>query len=189
MTAQRLFIACDFSVEVINNLALLINTLKRGDLRTLRWVNPANLHLTLVFLGDVDTRHIPLLRRALDETKPKHQAFEIELKGVGVFPNPSSPRVFWAGISNPAPLAALRGTLLGALPSMLNVEAGQFSPHVTLARIKAPEPGQADTLKQLAQAQRQTVFGISPVSQVILYKSDLLPQGPRYTPVYTVNLT
>lgn len=97
-----------------------------------RKVNPANLHLTLAFLGNQTPSLIPALARLVD-TLPD-QSFTVGIDRYGFF---SKPRVAWVGPSEtPSPLVELHQMLLNALnEAQVPLKAeGKFTPHVTLAR-------------------------------------------------------
>src|SRR5688572_20096629 len=61
---------------------------------TARWVPPANLHITLWFIGEVaDPRALELANRLREpfDVAP----FQLGLRGCGAFPSSGAPRVLW----------------------------------------------------------------------------------------------
>src|SRR6185437_4089898 len=72
----------------------------------LSWSPVANLHITTKFVGEWPEARLDELKRALAEV-PVPSPFEISIRGLGWFPNPRNPRVFWAGIVAAPELAAL----------------------------------------------------------------------------------
>ena len=66
----------------------------------LNWTIPGNWHITLFFLGSTEDSAVPLLKRLIDESFSKIQAYETSLFGVGVFPNAHNPKVLWLGLQN-----------------------------------------------------------------------------------------
>ncbi len=127
-------------------------------------------------------------RRRSGGPRPAFPSFELKCRGVGAFPNPVSPRVVWAGIETVPGLFALqRGVdeelkTLGFLP-----EDRPFSPHLTLARLK----GRAK-LRLLQEYLKDQGFreeaGSFTASEVHLFRSELRPDGARYTKLCTVAL-
>jgi RNA 2',3'-cyclic 3'-phosphodiesterase len=111
---------------------------------------------------------------------PRTGAIPIEIRGVGYFPNPHQPRIFWAAVHAPEALTELaRATdeRLGTLG--IPRESRPFSPHLTLARIKTPVPLAA--LRQAVAALPSLEFGTFTAPRFHLYQSRLQPGGSVYT--------
>lgn len=180
MKTLRLFFALDLAEDTRINLAKFqAEVQKCPALQDLRWVSPKNQHITLRFIGDYPEQNLERLTQSA--AKIQASSFTLQIKGLGLFPQRGSPRVFWAGIAGQ--LTALR-TLAEAievlpLPSQ-KTESAKFSPHLTLARIPewAGENCQVELRKLLSQSPN---FGESPNSHFSLYASQLTPQGPIYT--------
>jgi RNA 2',3'-cyclic 3'-phosphodiesterase len=135
MMPRRLFVAIDLPKEVCWRLAQLLAAPPRG----VRAVRPAQLHLTLHFLGDV----ADAARAALPEALARVSAgrFELGIRGTGVFPPRGRPSVLWAAVAESAPLTALHAAILAALDSCgVEVERRPYVPHVTLARLTPAVP-------------------------------------------------
>ena len=132
---RRLFIAIDLPKPVCWQLGQLVADAPRG----VRPVRPAQLHLTLHFLGDVEDETCPALQEAI--ACVRHEPFAIEIRGTGVFPPRGRPTVLWAGVADSAPLTALHAALAAAIESCgLPVEHRPYVPHVTLARLTPAVP-------------------------------------------------
>lgn len=119
---------------------------EKGDLPGARWTPPQNLHLTLVFLGDVEADAVPALSAALAPAFATHPPLTLRLTGAGTFPPPgprSRPaRVAWVGVTVEEGLERLRDLRAGvdaAVRSVLDLDPDRrpYSPHLTLARPKA----------------------------------------------------
>jgi RNA 2',3'-cyclic 3'-phosphodiesterase len=174
---MRLFTAVDIPPEIVSKLARLIAGLRPSA--RVNWSAASNLHITTKFIGEWPEERLPELKRALAEV-PRDGAIPIEIRGVGFFPNPHSPRVFWAAVHAPAALAGLaRATdeRLGALG--VARESRPFSPHLTLARIKEPVP-LAGLLRSVAVLPSLD-FGAFTADRFHLYQSRLQPGGSVYT--------
>jgi len=155
--------------------------------RPLKAVRPDDLHVTLKFLGDTDPRSIPDVARSVAEAAGAPAPFEIELAGLGVFPNPARPTVVWAGIRRAEPLVELACELETRLePLGFAPERRAFVPHLTLARVKSRPPAE---LGALLERHRETVFGAAMIDAVLLLQSELRPEGPHYTALATSELT
>jgi 2'-5' RNA ligase len=149
--------------------------------RGVGWVAPENLHLTLKFLGGIEPPRVERVAAALQATAAAAAPFELALRGVGAFPSPARPRVIWAGVHAGADtVAALAARVDDALgPLDFPRDERPFSAHVTLGRRREPrrDPALAEALA--AGAERD--FGRFRVEQVTLMRSDLSPNGARYT--------
>lgn len=149
------------------------------------WVAPANLHVTLKFLGEVDPSRLAGVAEALRAVAAASRAFDLGLAGVGAFPSPSRPRVLWAGVAEGADvladLARRIDEALGALA--FERETRPFTGHVTLGRVRVPRS--APALAAMLAADAGRVFGLVRVGEIALMRSDLSPQGSRYTVVET----
>ena len=150
-----------------------------------RWVRPEALHLTLKFLGEIAPAEVMLVTEAMKDASRTLDPFYLELQGLGFFPDIRKPRVFWAGIQDrEGGMARLHARLEEALGRRgFPMDTRPFHPHLTLARIK----GRMNRSARL-EAHEDTVFGSQTVRELVLFKSDLRPQGPLYTPLSTVGL-
>ncbi len=130
----RLFVALDVPADVRDALAAL-----RTDLDGVRWTRPAQLHLTLRFLGDTDAARIPDLEAALAEIAAPRLA--LRLGGLTAFLSPRRPRVLVARVAPDEALAELQRQIEEAVQALgWEPEERPFRPHVTLARLKHADP-------------------------------------------------
>ena len=106
-------------------------------LEGVRWVPPENMHLTLKFLGETDPALLPGIAAALKRTAASVAGYGYRLKGLGVFPNLSRPRVIWAGLQEGRlETEALFSRLEEELaPLGVAREGRQYFPHLSLGRI------------------------------------------------------
>jgi RNA 2',3'-cyclic 3'-phosphodiesterase len=166
----RLFVALALPDPVAESLALL-----QAGVPGARWSERDQLHLTLRFIGEVDGRDA----NAIDDALSAIQAppFMLQLKGVGEFGG-KSPRALWAGVASPEPVVHLQRKIEVALQRIgLPAEERKFTPHVTLARLRATPRGRAiDFLADHA------LYASEPfeVASFILYSSTLTPNGSLY---------
>jgi 2'-5' RNA ligase len=184
----RLFTAVELEPEIRDRIAdvqsRLAKTLDSG--RTgLRLVRPAQLHLTLVFLGEVEESRVPAVVAAMSEDLPL-APFDIEFASVGVFPPRGPARVLWVGVRRGA--AELTGLFDVVSDRLTGVgvprETRPFSPHLTLGRWR----DRGAKLRTSALPDVDTV-GVQTVSAVTLFHSRLRPQGPDHSVLAHAQLT
>ncbi len=131
----RLFVGIEFPPELKLHLSLLC-----GGVPGAKWVDPGNFHLTLRFIGEIDEG----LAGDVDEilTRLKAPRFTLQLAGTGVFGG-NRPRGLWVGIERCPEIVKLRDKIeLALIRAGLPPEPRKFAPHVTLARLRDPEPNQ-----------------------------------------------
>lgn len=138
---MRLFTGIDLSAEVVTNLERLLEQLR--PTASLKWSPPSNLHITTKFIGEWPQERLSELNQALQQL-PRYPPISITVQGLGFFPNPRSPRVFWAGVTASPDLASLAYETERALCVLgLAPEKREYSAHLTLARIGERVPHQA----------------------------------------------
>lgn len=174
---MRLFIGIDLTPEVIANLEGLLERLKPAA--QINWSPRRNLHITTKFIGEWPEERLAELRGALGRLAAR-QPITIAIKKLGFFPNPHAPRVFWAGVHAGDDLAALaRETENALVPLGIAKEERAYSPHLTLARIKAP--GKQPALLQAVSKLPSLDFGSFVADRFYLYQSRTAPTGSVYT--------
>ncbi|MFB6286854.1 MAG: RNA 2',3'-cyclic phosphodiesterase [Candidatus Bipolaricaulia bacterium] len=189
---MRAFFCLDLDDETKGQLNEQIHPLKRLPVNV-KWVPPENMHITMVFLGDVDHELVPDLeataQQALEETG-LDGPIDVTLDRLGAFPNVHKPRVVWAGCTNdPQPVKRLARSLESALePLGFEPEDRPFTTHVTLGRVK--ERGRTQGTRELTEAiENHEPFRYDlQISQLTLMQSQLGPQGPEYRPVLQIPL-
>ncbi len=187
----RTFIAVDLPESVKEALGQVSSQLQDKLLDTpIRWVNPEKIHLTLKFLGDVSRENISMVEKILQSEASKRQAMEIGIGGIGAFPKIRHPRVIWVGVEAPSDLFDLRrGIEDGVARLGYNYDKYDFTPHLTLGRIsrKASARDVRKVGKELHDFQ-VGFLGVARIDAVHLYRSDLQPDGAKYTRLSTAPL-
>jgi RNA 2',3'-cyclic 3'-phosphodiesterase len=174
---MRLFTGFDLPADAIRNLERLLERLRPHA--PIKWSPTRNMHITTRFIGEWPEERLGELQNALAGLPPR-DPLPVALRGLGFFPNPKSPRVFWAGIEAPPGLARLAAETGQALePLGIAPEKRAFSPHLTLARIKEPLP--LDALREAIRNLASLEFGEFTVDRFWLYQSRLSPSGSVYT--------
>lgn len=180
-STTRTFVAVEVPPDCAERLGRLQQRLA-GSVPSARWVEPSQMHLTLAFLGDVPHADLSGLCKAIGQAASPFSRFDLEIAGLGAFPDPSRPRVLWIG---------LRGESLDRLMELqrsvaaATAEAGyppddkSFHPHITLARFKPGRGGPAD-LTAIVEKHRVLSIGRLPVAEVVAFSSNLTREGPEY---------
>ncbi|MBI4393038.1 MAG: RNA 2',3'-cyclic phosphodiesterase [Euryarchaeota archaeon] len=179
----RAFIA----VKVPSNPSLVeaVSELARMG-RGVKAVDAANLHITLKFLGDVADSKIQDVVQVIRAAGALAKATELGLVGVGCFPDERRPKVVWAGSRGGEALADAAARLEDGLAGLgFERERRRFVVHLTLARVRDDPP---KDLQSFLERHRSMDFGKARISSIDLFRSDLLPSGPRYTVLESVGL-
>ena len=183
--SRKLFVGFRIAVPVANGLAGAAETLARrardGSLAPLlRWVHPANYHVTLKYLGATREAAIPALRDALAAAVARMAPLRITTHRLGAFDGVESARVIWAGVEDAAgALTALASAVDVACVALgYPAETRGFHGHVTLARLREPRP-----VRELILPLAEQGFGDTRVEALTLFASDTRPSGPVYRDV------
>ena len=180
MGRVRTFLAIELSPPVKARVVALQESLAAA-VPDVKWVEPDNLHLTLLFLGEVDERDLLAVCRATQAAVADLPAFALSVEGVGAFPNARRPRVFWTGIgTGREEVKAVHDALE---PPLLDLgcyrrEERQYTPHITLGRAKGDRP--AEGFAAVLHQHPAWHGGESPVDEVCVMSSQLTPRGPVY---------
>lgn len=184
MEQVRCFIAIELPEEVKRGLRELQAQLKAGSQAPIKWVDPANIHLTLKFLGNVAADRIGEITTAMTQAVQGTSHFSLEVKELGVFPNPRRVQIVWVGVSGETEkLARLQQRIESNLEKLgFPAEGRRFTPHLTLARLR--DRATPDERAKLGQLIVETEFDAARsfmVDSVKLMQSQLTREGPIYT--------
>ncbi len=181
----RCFLALPSSPAVQSAVASLIADLQ-SEASDVKWQDPKKLHLTLKFLGSVETELVQRISEALAAFAGYHSAFDIVYEGLGGFPSLDHPTVLWVGTKTNEPMQKLHRDI--------EAEVGKFGfarddrlfhPHLTLARVK-----RSGNLHRLTAKLKSLTF--EPVlmrcTEVLVMRSELHPDSSRYTDVQSIPL-
>jgi 2'-5' RNA ligase len=189
----RGFIALKLGKVLLPTASSAIRTLMaspQGD--AIRWVRPENLHVTLRFLGGIREDLLEPLHRAVGLAVATQPAFNMRIGPLGLFPRSRRPRVVAAALLPENPVSGLaaavdRGIQAAGLPG----EERTFRAHLTLGRVKRNAPrslaGLTEKVDQMNQ-EPESPTGSDRITQVVMLRSDLKPDGPVYTELWTAPL-
>jgi 2'-5' RNA ligase len=183
----RAFIAIELPEEMIAFFHKIQEGLRSYGFKA-RWVRPENIHLTLKFLGDINSEDIKKAGDAIISAAGENASMSLGAKGIGVFPGVKRPRVIWTGIAGQTKeLADLQKTLDGKLETIgFPKEKRPYKGHLTIARIKGKVDAKRliDAMTEFGRLESKTFMA----EEVVLFKSKLKPSGAVYTKLMSAAL-
>ena len=186
---MRLFVAIELSSVVKEEIGRIQSELKSLGFGDLSYSNPAQSHLTLKFLGDVPQDSLRDIIEALETAAKDAQPFRMLLDNVGWFPPNGTPRVIWVAVSeddSAGQLAALARSCEDGFEALgCAREDRQFSPHITVARVKQALVSKRLTsvLKEIKAVPVETF-----VTHLSLFESKLQSSGAVHSLIHQVQL-
>ena len=170
---MRLFIAIGMPEEIKDYIIGLQEKI-RDNKSKIRFVNKAQIHLTLKFLGEVQPHVAEEIKDTLKNIK--FAPFSVHLDKIGVFPSENYIRVIWVGLNPEEPVLQLQKSIDESLKNLFKKEK-DFKAHITLARVKYIDNKNDFTnkLKNINIENKKI-----DVNSFKLVKSTLTPQGPIY---------
>ncbi len=188
----RLFIAVALPGPVISVLEEAQDALKAaGAPRIVTWVAPANIHLTLKFLGETPITQCDAISAALSGAAGQHGPFTLSTSALGCFPSARDPRVIWTGLGGDVdPLQHLHKSIERATARLgFPPEQRPFSPHLTLGRVRRDATrAEAERLGILIGHSAPPPSVRWSVTELSLFRSELKPSGAVYTRLHSVPL-
>ncbi|MBN1189645.1 MAG: RNA 2',3'-cyclic phosphodiesterase [Dehalococcoidales bacterium] len=191
MEQIRSFIAVELPENVKTGLKEIQGRLKSENPSIARWVDPAGIHLTLKFLGNVPANQVEAISRSIKKAAAEVSPFSLEIKGLGAFPSLARPQVVWTGLSGDIDrLNMLQKSLeIQVSPLGFPSEKRPFSPHLTLARLRdtATAIERQKLGEKISNIQFSSGFHMN-VNSVNLMRSQLTPAGAIYTRLFEIDL-
>ena len=184
----RAFVALDLPEAQREALFTLQRALRRAGAEV-SWVRPESVHLTLKFLGNIEEEAVSPIGEALSPVAAGAAPFAVSPSGCGAFPTLKAPRVVWVGLRTAGDeLARLQKGVEAALSALGHPpEDRPFKPHLTLGRVKGSR-----NLRALTEALAANAGFSAPsfdVSEIVLYKSMLRPEGAVYSALLRIPLS
>lgn len=187
----RTFIAVDLPSSVLDALEQITSQLQEKLPNTpVRWVDVQKMHLTLKFLGDISKENIGMVEKILLSEGVKRPVMEIGIGGIGAFPKMRHPRVIWIGVEAPPDLFDLRRGIEDGIARLgYNYDKYEFTPHLTLGRISRKASARdVRTVGNVLHDFQVGFIGVARIEAVHLYRSDLSPDGAKYSCLYSAPL-
>lgn len=183
----RLFVAVEITEEIRKKLAEFQDKLKRVD-ADVSWVAPENLHITLKFIGYIDEQKIDAVINIIKDSLTHIKPFDLRYVGMGTLPTEKNPRVIFADvIDESGVLTKIHERLDNQLMAQgVEHEDRKFDAHLTVGRIKTRR--NVRKLIENLNSYNGFDFGSEHVTQVVLMRSALTPEGPIYTKLHSVDL-
>jgi 2'-5' RNA ligase len=180
--AIRSFVAVPLSAPVRSAILAAAEDLS-AQLPEVKWTRKAeNLHVTLMFLGQVEPEKLARFGTVMGGALSRHPAFTVELRGVGAFPSLKNAQVFWVGVEDPSRrLGEVARAVVDVAEQLAVGDVAEqrrrpFRAHVTIGRTpkrtssNALRASAGDVTEALAPwAER--AFGQVLVNEVHLYES------------------
>ena len=182
----RTFIALEIK-ENIKELLAEVQQKIGSEIGGIKWVKPKNMHLTLKFLGPTREDKIEDISDILINTADNLNSFNMSVSGLGAFPSSNNPKVIWAGLKADDVLYDFQKAIDISLES-LGFARGKrlFSPHLTIGRVRDSRAKKKlrDVFEQIRTEPCSFEAG-----NITFYKSDLMPEGPVYTGLKSIQLS
>lgn len=180
----RAFMSIDIEDQSILSKVQSIQQKLDRDAAKMKIVKSENIHFTLRFFGDTQIIKLDQIQKHLEriEITP----FEIEVTGVGSFPNSRRPRIIWIGVThNASKILSLKNEIDSSLLELdYQPEKRKYTPHATIARVRHVRDSKriAENLEDLGDE----VIGRMTVRTVNMMKSTLTPSGPIYETLWQI---
>jgi len=181
----RTFLAFEVPAELRRRIDSRLRP-QRDRLPRARWVEPEAMHLTLVFLGEVEESAISQLQAELTGVFAAEAPVGARLGSIGAFPEGKPPRVIWLAVELSRDLSALQQRALEACKRVAGATPDEkpFRPHLTLARCAPPWPARVlDGLREMGGADWQEPFSLR---EAVFFHSRLGGGGARHEALFRV---
>jgi RNA 2',3'-cyclic 3'-phosphodiesterase len=153
----------------------------------IKWVEPANMHLTLKFFGETDEKQIPLIKLAIERAVLSIEPFILQISNIGIFGSRYDPKIIWFGIKKHPELDLLAKNIFTELNKQgWEPDRQNFVPHLTIGRIKEIKDKQL--FQQIIGKYAAVDIQEENVNEITLYESVLRREGPLYLNVFSTKL-
>jgi len=175
---MRAFVALEVPGTVLESLVAFQGEIKEVG-ADLKLVERENLHFTVKFLGEITEAQAAQVKSRLLGLNLK--GAEVEVRGAGAFPSPSSPRVVWAGVArqDEALVSSAAEAVISSLEGIGERDERPFRAHITLGRMRSQRNSRQ--LSELLAKNRDRVFGRARLGELKFKSSTLTRSGPVYS--------
>ena len=156
----------------------------------LQWTPPQQIHLTMTFLGNVQTSSLDRVRSALEESCRGVRPFKLRVEGLGCFPDFRTVRIVWVGLAGEIePLCEVQSRIAQSTNFLgEHREVRPFHPHLTIGRVKKAHLRRTNLLGQMIREITMPELGDWTVNEIDLMKSEPAPGGSIYTCLRKISL-
>lgn len=155
-----------------------------GDMKV---YGPKGLHLTLCFIGDIGEEYTEDMTDAIREAVEGIGPFDISIRGMGSFPGRKGLRIAWIGAESDGILEGLAERIANNMDAKgVGHDLKKFVPHITVGRARDfnGSPSASDIISKYEEVE----FFTYECNKIILYNSELRPEGATYSVVSEVSL-
>lgn len=164
----RIFTAIELPEDIKDSLTSLKTKIKGA-----KWVDRAQMHLTLSFIGEVSEHVLKEIKNELESLELN--SFKIKLKGLGFWQSNGIPKVIWVGVDPNDNLNLLKEKIDQHLKNIgVLIDKKKYIPHITLARVRG---GNLKDLAQMAEGHSLFETREFSVNEFILFSSKLTSKG------------
>ncbi|MBN2554404.1 MAG: RNA 2',3'-cyclic phosphodiesterase [Anaerolineales bacterium] len=188
---MRIFVAIPLTEEMRTRLMMEVERAKSMLPAGVRWVPYENIHLTLIFLGEQPASKIPAVKAVIQRSALIQSPFDLGIREIGSHPDLRRPRVFWIGVEETTGrLKSLQRALEEGFATMgIRPEGRPFHPHLTIARVKREvTKREQEQMRAFPTVMGRVDLGCARMNEIVLYRSDLRPQGAIYSRVQSFPL-
>ena len=181
----RTFIALELPQPLKSELGSVVNRYSKTTPPYVNWVKPENLHLTLLFIGDVQPQEIRIIDEVLAKQLEGFPSFIFRPEGLEFFPS-LQPHLLWLKLSSEnEDIFKLNRRLLKELSSCgIEADKKAMKLHITLARLKSSLNPALEREIMSRNIKHEPLY----FDCLCLFKSQLFPEGPQYTVLNRYNL-
>lgn len=183
----RVFFAVDLPAHTRQAVeSCLVEMRKKAKTNAIRWSKIENLHITLHFIGQMQSEHVSrLVDNVKNALSGKSKPIILNVGEVSLFPTPYRPRVIVFTLKEQEELAAIAEKVgQGIIQSEYEIEKRPFRGHLTLGRIKQPRGVKFNFLSEVALPEFEPIV----VEDIVLFRSEPQPEGSRYTVIDRIQL-
>jgi 2'-5' RNA ligase len=165
---MRLFIGVDLPAEIKQALLRFQSELKELGVMGF-WKSPENFHITLEFLGELESDQVAVLTETMSKAASHCRPFGLTIGELGAFPSFKRPHTLWTAVrGNLAELNRLRQDLHQELKNKgFNLDERKFKPHISLA--SRPKLDKIDI-----SLVRSKILGEYMVAEIVLFESKVI---------------
>lgn len=172
---MRLFISINFDEKTIIDISKVRDDIQHHAASG-RFSRDENLHLTLVFLGEVDESLVPAIRHTMNNISGG--PFDLKFSFTGSFKRDGG-EIWWIGVDHSSVLQEIQCFLSKSLAEAgFLIEKRKYTPHLTLGR----------NIRLLTQPQKSITPIEFPVDSISLMKSENINGKTTYTQLYQKKL-
>lgn len=186
MNRHRIFIAINLPEDIKKKLS---DYQSKWPELPVRWTKLENIHITLIFLGYLTNEEIPELCKIAKEVVSKYPQFTVNLNKICYGPpKKMPPRMIWVQGEKLKILSGLKEDLEKSLTENIRFspENREFSPHLTLGRIKTWQWRQIEP-EDRPEVEEDISLSFN-VNSIEVMESVLKRTGPEYTVLESAEL-